>query len=194
MFKLKELAYSKEGLQPYISSETIEYHYNKHHKTYLDNLNSLCKQENICNETLETLIKTQSGNIFNNAAQVWNHTFYWESMAPDSGGNPIGQIANKIIKSFNSFENFKIEFKNKAMQHFGSGWIWIIQNSTTGKLEIETTSNAECPLKSGKRTILTCDLWEHAYYIDYRNLRTKYIDNWWNLVNWNFANSNLIHY
>lgn len=189
MFKLEALPYKKDDLSPYISSETIEYHYEKHHLNYVNNLNDLCKKEDINNETLESLIKKQSGSIFNNSAQVWNHTFYWNSMAPRAGGKPNGRIANEIIKDFNSFESFKMQFNKSAIQHFGSGWIWLIQDKQ-GKLKIETTLNAECPLQSGKNAILVCDLWEHAYYIDYRNLRAKYIDNWWNLVNWDFANFN----
>ncbi len=185
-FKLPDLPYSKDALAPHISAETLEFHHGKHHQTYVTNLNNLVSEG-----ALEDLIKTQpAGPIFNNAAQVWNHTFYWHSMAPNAGGAPKDKIAAAIAKDFGSFEAFKEQFSKAALGQFGSGWAWLVQDSS-GKLAIEATSNAGCPLQTGKNPILTCDVWEHAYYIDYRNARAKYIDAWWNLVNWDFANQNL---
>lgn len=183
-FTLPELPYSKTALAPHISEETLEYHYGKHHQTYVTNLNNLNPTG-----TLEELVRTQTGPIFNNAAQVWNHTFYWHSMAPRAGGVPKDKIETAINQAFGSFEAFKEQFTKAALGQFGSGWAWLVQDST-GKLAIETTSNAGCPLTTGKNPILTCDVWEHAYYIDYRNARAKYIDAWWQLVNWDFANTN----
>ena len=183
--KLPDLPYAKSALVPHISEETLEYHHGKHHQTYVTNLNNLTQDDN-----LEELIKTQTGPIFNNAAQVWNHTFYWHSMAPKAGGAPKDKIAMAIDQAFGSFDAFKEQFTKAALGQFGSGWAWLVQDST-GKLVIEATSNAGCPLQTGKNPILTCDVWEHAYYIDYRNARAKYIDAWWQLVNWDFANSNL---
>lgn len=184
-FTLPELPYSKAALAPHVSEETLEYHYGKHHQTYVTNLNNLHPTG-----TLEELIKTQTGPVFNNAAQVWNHTFYWHSMAPHAGGSPKDKIETAINQAFGSFEAFKEQFTKAALGQFGSGWAWLVQDST-GKLAIEATSNAGCPLTTGKNPILTCDVWEHAYYIDYRNARAKYIDAWWQLVNWDFANTNL---
>ncbi|MES2504065.1 MAG: superoxide dismutase [Myxococcota bacterium] len=189
-FKLPELPYSKDALAPHISSETLDYHHGKHHQTYVTNLNNLTEGTELANKSLEELIKTQSGGIFNNAAQVWNHTFYWHSMAPKAGGEPQGKIGAQIAADFGSFEAFKEQFNKAATGQFGSGWAWLVQDAS-GKLAIEATSNAGCPIKVGKKPILTCDVWEHAYYIDYRNARAKYVEAWWQLVNWDFANSNL---
>lgn len=189
-FTLPELPYSQSALTPFISQETLEYHYGKHHQTYVTNLNNLTQNTPQASLSLEELIKTSQGGVFNNAAQVWNHTFYWHSMAPKAGGAPHGMIASEINKHFGSFEAFKEQFSKAALGQFGSGWAWLVRDNT-GNLTIETTSNAGCPLTAGKTPVLTCDVWEHAYYIDYRNARAKYIEAWWNLVNWEFANHNL---
>jgi Fe-Mn family superoxide dismutase len=190
-FTLPELPYSMDALAPTISAETLEFHYGKHHKTYVDKLNGLVEGTEFASMSLEDVVKKSSGGMFNNAAQVWNHTFYWNGMAPKAGGEPSGKIADAINQAFGSFAKFKEEFNTKAAGQFGSGWAWLVKNSD-GKLAIETTANAETPLtQSGKTPILTCDVWEHAYYIDYRNARPKYLESWWNLVNWEFANKNL---
>ena len=172
-----------------MSQETLLFHYGKHHKKYLDNLNQLISLEKQ-NLSIEDIIKTKTGVIYNNAAQVFNHTFFWNSMSPSGGGLPIGLIEDSIIKSFGTLKAFKAQFVKLAMGHFGSGWIWVIKNNDSS-ISIETSSNAYCPLTEGKKLILTCDLWEHAYYIDHRNDRMKYLLNWWELINWDFANQNL---
>jgi len=188
--QLPELPYAKDALAPHISAETIEYHYGKHHKTYVDNINRLINGTEFEKMSLEEIIQQSSGGIFNNAAQVWNHTFYWNCLSPNGGGEPTGEIANAITKQFGSFAQFKEKFTNAAVTLFGSGWAWLVKNAD-GSLSIETTSNAGNPLKDGKRALLTCDVWEHAYYIDYRNARAKYLDAFWNLVNWEFVSQNL---
>ena len=190
-FILSELPYKKNSLEPYLSEETIDFHYEKHHNSYVQNLNKLIKGTGKEKKSLDYLIKNESGKIFNNASQVFNHTFYWQSMSPYGGGNPVGIIKNSLNTFFGSFEKFKDDFTNVAMNHFGSGWIWLIKNMDKS-ISIKTTSNADSPMIQGKRLILTCDLWEHSYYIDYRNDRLNYIKNWWNIVNWNFANQNLL--
>lgn len=187
--KLPELPYAKNALAPIISEETLEFHYGKHHQAYVTNLNNLIKGSEFENATLEEIIKKSSGGIFNNAAQVWNHTFYWHSIAPNAGGEPTGKIAEAINKSFGSFAAFKEKFSASAVGNFGSGWTWLAKKSD-GSLEIVNTSNAGCPLKDGVHAILTIDVWEHAYYIDYRNARPKYVEAFWNLVNWKFAEEN----
>ena len=188
--QLPELPYTKDALAPHISAETIEYHYGKHHKTYVDNINRLINRTEFEKMSLEEIIQKSSGGIFNNAAQVWNHTFYWNCLSPNGGGEPTVEIANAITKQFGSFAQFKEKFTNAAVTLFGSGWAWLVKNAD-GSLSIETTSNAGNPLKDGKRALLTCDVWEHAYYIDYRNARAKYIDAFWNLVNWEFVSQNM---
>jgi len=188
--KLPELPYSKDALAPHISAETLEYHYGKHHNAYVTNLNNLIPKTEFESLSLEDIIKKASGGIFNNAAQVFNHTFYWNSLSPKGGGDPTGAIADAINKKWGNFAAFKTEFTNCAATTFGSGWAWLVKNSA-GQLEIVSTSNAGNPLTEGKSPVLTCDVWEHAYYIDYRNARPKYIEAFWNLVNWDFANSNL---
>ena len=187
--KLLELPYASDSLVPHISAETIEYHYGKHHKAYVDNLNRLIRDTELENMSLEEIIQNSSGGIFNNAAQVWNHTFYWNCISPKGGGEPTGEIASAINKSFGSFEEFKGKFTNAAVTLFGSGWTWLIKNAD-GSLSVETTSNAGTPLKEGRKTLLTCDVWEHAYYIDYRNARAKYVEAFWELVNWDFVAAN----
>lgn len=189
-FSLPALPYAKSALAPHISEETLDFHHGKHHQAYVTNLNNLTEGKALAQKSLEEIIATESGGIFNNAAQIWNHTFYWHSMAPKAGGNPHGKVAKLIDESFQGFAPFKEQFTKAAMGQFGSGWAWLSLDKS-GKAIIETTANAGCPLTSGHKPLLTCDVWEHAYYIDYRNARAKYIDAWWALVNWDFANSNL---
>ncbi len=190
-FTLPELPYAKDALAPHISAETLEFHYGKHHQTYVTNLNKFAETDpSLAGRTLEDLILTTKGGVFNNAAQVWNHTFYWRSLKPGGGGAPTGKIGELITSTWGSFDAFKEKFTAAAIGQFGSGWAWLVQNAD-GSLEITTTSNAECPLTAGKRPLLTCDVWEHAYYIDFRNARAAYVGAWWNLVNWDFANANL---
>ncbi len=184
--ELPPLPYAKNALVPYISEETIEYHYGKHHQTYVTNLNNLIKGTKFESLSLEDSVKQSSGGIFNNAAQVWNHTFYWNCLSPNGGGEPSGALADAINKKFGSFANCKEEFTKCAVTTFGSGWAWLVKN-LDGSLEIVSTSNAGTPLTQDKTALLTCDVWEHAYYIDYRNLRPKYVESFWNLVNWEFA-------
>jgi len=184
--QLPELPYAKDALAPHISAETIEYHYGKHHKAYVDNINRLIPGTEFEKMPLEEIIQKSSGGIFNNAAQVWNHTFYWNCLSPNGGGEPAGELANAITKQFESFAQFKENFTNAAVTLFGSGWVWLVKNSD-GSLSVETTSNAGNPLKDGKKALLTCDVWEHAYYIDCRNARAKYLEAFWNLVNWQFV-------
>ena len=188
--KLPELPYAGDALAPHISAETIEYHYGKHHKTYVDNINRLIAGTEFENLSLEDIVKKSSGGIFNNSAQIWNHSFYWNCLSPNSGGEPSGELANAINNSFGSFAEFKEQFTKTAVTLFGSGWAWLVKNSD-GKLSIEAASNAGTPVKEGKNVLLTCDVWEHAYYIDYRNARAKYVEAFWNLVNWNFVATNL---
>ena len=189
-FKLPELPYANDSLRPHISAETIEYHYGKHHSTYVGNLNRLIPGTEFENTALEDIIQKASGGIFNNAAQIWNHTFYWNCLSPKDGGEPSGELANLITSQFGSFAQFKENFTKAAVTLFGSGWAWLIKNSD-GSLSIEATSNAGTPLKDAKQPLLTCDVWEHAYYIDYRNARAKYVEGFWNLVNWDFVHKNL---
>ena len=189
-FELPKLPYALDALEPHISKETLEYHYGKHHQTYVTNLNNLVKGTDLENKSLEELIKTTEGGIFNNAAQVWNHTFYWNCLAPNAGGAPTGKIAEAINKAFGSFEEFKKQFNDAAIKNFGSGWTWLVKNSD-GKLAIVSTSNAGTPLTTDAKPLLTVDVWEHAYYIDYRNARVKYLEEFWALVNWSFVEANL---
>jgi len=188
--KLPQLPYPQNALAPHISLETIEYHYGKHHKAYIDNLNRLITGTEFENMPLEEIISKSSGGIFNNAAQIWNHTFYWSCLSPKGGKEPSGEVASAIAANFDSFARFKEQFTNAAVTLFGSGWAWIVRNPD-GRLDIETTSNAGTPLKEGKKALLTCDVWEHAYYIDYRNARAKYVEAFWNLVDWDFVAANL---
>ncbi len=188
-FELPALPYAKDALAPHISAETIEYHYGKHHQTYVTNLNNLIPGTEFEGLSLEDIVKKSSGGIFNNAAQVWNHTFYWNCLSPNGGGAPTGGLANAIERTFGSFDKFKEEFAKCAVTTFGSGWAWLVKNAN-GTLELVSTSNAGCPLTAGQTPILTCDVWEHAYYIDFRNLRPKYLEAFWALVNWEFASAN----
>jgi Fe-Mn family superoxide dismutase len=187
--KLPDLPFSKDALAPNISAETLEYHYSKHHKTYVDNLNKLIPGTEFENISLENIIKKATGGIFNNAAQSWNHTFYWNCLSPKGGGIPAGDTGKAITKAFGSFDQFKEKFTSTALTLFGSGWVWLVKN-TDGSISIEATSNAGNPLKDGKKPLLTCDVWEHAYYIDYRNARAKYIEAFWKLINWDFVSKN----
>jgi len=188
--ELPQLSYAKNALAPHISEETLEFHYGKHHQTYVTNLNNLIKGTEFENMSLEDIIKKSSAGIFNNSAQVWNHTFYWKCFDPKGGGAPSGALASAINSAFDSFDNFKEKFTNSAVTNFGSGWTWLVKNGQ-GKLELVNTGNAGTPMTDGKTALLTCDVWEHAYYIDYRNARPKYIEAFWNLVNWDFVAGNL---
>lgn len=186
-----ELPYSRDALAPHISEETLNFHYGKHHLGYLSKLNAAIEADaSLQGKSLEELIGSSSGGLFNNAAQVWNHTFYWHSMSPNGGGEPTGAIAEALDAAFGSFDAFKAAFGAAAAGQFGSGWAWLVRDSS-GALSIVTTGNAETPLTQGLTPILTCDVWEHAYYVDYRNDRGGYVQAWWNLVNWEFANQNL---
>lgn len=208
-FELPKLPYPMDALAPYISKETLQYHYGMHHAAYVKKLNELIKGTPDEGKPLEEIVRSAKGALFNQAAQHWNHSFYWESMAPAeesywpgtggpepgrcvnmAGGEPKGEIDFAIRKSFGSFEAFKAEFNKAAIGHFGNGWAWLVQNAD-GSLAVESTHDADTPIAHGKRPIITCDLWEHAYYIDYRNARAKYLEAFWNVVNWDFANENL---
>ncbi len=190
-FELPKLPYAKNALAPHISEETLEFHHGKHHAAYVAKLNELVANTKFANMPLEEVVRTSEGAIFNNAAQHWNHSFYWNCMAPKAGGAPSGAVAAAIDKYCKGFEQFKKDFGEAAVGQFGSGWAWLVQKSD-GSLGIEKTSNAENPLTRGLRPLLTCDVWEHAYYIDYRNARAKYVEVFLNhLVNWDFAAANL---
>ncbi|PNE02129.1 iron superoxide dismutase [Alcanivorax sp. MD8A] len=189
-FKLPPLPYDISALVPHISKETLEYHYGKHHSTYVVKLNGLIEGTDLENQSLEEIIKNSSGGIFNNAAQIWNHTFYWNGLSPHGGGLPEGAVADAIDAAFGSFENFQAEFNEKAVNNFGSSWTWLVKRAD-GSLAIVNTSNAETPLTGDDIPLLTCDLWEHAYYIDYRNARPGYLGAFWQLVNWRFVGDNL---
>lgn len=180
---LPKLPYALDALAPHISKETLEFHYGKHHQTYITNLNNLIKGTEFENLSLEEIIKKSSGGIFNNAAQIWNHTFYWFSLAPNAGGTPSGEIADLINAKWGSFAEFQKAFDTCAATTFGSGWAWLVKNAD-GSLELVSTSNAGCPLTTTQTALLTCDVWEHAYYIDYRNSRPNYLASFWKLVNW----------
>jgi superoxide dismutase, Fe-Mn family len=188
--RLPELPYARDALLPHISPETIDYHYGKHHQTYVTNLNNLIKGTPNEDKSLEDIIKTSSGGLFNNAAQVWNHTFYWHCLKPNGGGEPTGKLADAIHQSFGSFSAFKEQFTQTALTTFGSGWAWLVQK-TDGTLALVSTSNAGCPLTGSDRPLLTCDVWEHAYYVDFRNARAKYVEAFWALVNWDFVSSQM---
>jgi len=186
--QLPELPYAQDALAPTISAETLEYHYGKHHQTYVTNLNKLIVGTEFENASLEEIIQKADGGIFNNAAQIWNHTFYWNCLTPN-GGAPTGALAGAINSSFGSFDEFKQKFATSAATNFGSGWTWLVKNSD-GSIAIVNTGNAGCPLTDGQTPLLTIDVWEHAYYIDYRNARPKYLESIWAIVNWDFVASN----
>ncbi len=187
--ELPELPYAKNALEPHISEETLEYHYGRHHATYVKKLNNLIAGTKFESMPLEDIIRESTGSIFNNAAQVWNHIFYWKCLSPDGGGEPRGELASAIQQSYKSYTEFKKQFSEAAISNFGSGWTWLVKNAD-GQLEIINTSNAETPITDGKQPLLTCDVWEHAYYIDYRNARPSYLEAFWNIVNWDFAAQN----
>ncbi len=188
--ELPPLPYAKDALAPHISEETIEYHYGKHHQTYVDKLNGLLPGTAFEGKSLEEIVKTSEGGMFNNAAQIWNHTFYWNCLAPNGGGEASGAVAQAINAAFGSFDKFKETFTTSAVNNFGSGWTWLVKK-TDGNVEIVNTSNAATPLTDDTVTpLLTVDVWEHAYYIDYRNARPKYMEAFWALVNWEFVNAN----
>ncbi|MFM5751264.1 superoxide dismutase [Fe] [Aeromonas veronii] len=190
-FELPALPYAINALEPHISQETLEYHHGKHHNTYVVNLNNLVPGTEFEGNSLEEIIKTSNGGIFNNAAQIWNHTFYWHCLSPNGGGEPTGALADAINKAFGSFAEFKDAFTKSAIGNFGSSWTWLVKKAD-GTLAIVNTSNAGCPLtEAGTTPLLTVDLWEHAYYIDFRNLRPKYMETFWALVNWEFVAKNL---
>lgn len=189
-FELPALPYAKDALEPHISAETLEFHYGKHHQTYVDKLNGLVDGTDMASKSLEDIVKTSEGGVFNNAAQVWNHTFYWNCLSPNGGGEASGAIAEAITSAFGSFDAFKEQFTNSAINNFGSGWTWLVKNAD-GSVAIVNTSNAATPLTDASVTpLLTVDVWEHAYYVDYRNARPKYMEAFWALVNWDFVNAN----
>ena len=187
--KLPPLPYSMDALQPHISKETLEFHYGKHHQAYVTNLNNLIKGTEFENASLEDIIRKASGGIFNNAAQVWNHTFYWNCLSPKGGGAPTGALGAAIDKQWGSFAAFKEAFSKSAVGNFGSGWTWLVKKANAS-VDIVNTSNAATPLTGTDKPLMTCDVWEHAYYIDYRNARPKYVESFWNLVNWDFVSKN----
>jgi Fe-Mn family superoxide dismutase len=187
--ELPALPYEMNALEPVISKETLEFHYGKHHNTYVTNLNNLIPGTEFENLSLEDTIMKSSGGVFNNAAQVWNHTFYWNCLSPNGGGEPSGALADAINAAFGSFDAFKEAFSKSAATNFGSGWTWLVKNAD-GSVEIFNTSNAGTPMTEGKTALMTVDVWEHAYYIDYRNARPKYLEEIWKLINWDFVASN----
>jgi Fe-Mn family superoxide dismutase len=190
MIELPALPFAMDALAPHISKETLEYHYGKHHATYVSKLNAAIEGTDNADKSLEEIVRSASGGLFNNAAQVWNHTFYWNCLSPNGGGEPSGGLANAINRDFDSFAKFKQKFSDCAATTFGSGWAWLVKD-TDGRLSIESTSNAGTPITGDTTPLLTCDVWEHAYYVDYRNDRPKYIGAFWNLVNWEFVTSQL---
>ena len=189
-FTLPDLPYPKDALAPYLSQETLEYHHDKHHNAYVTNLNGLIEGTDLAAKSLEEIILASDGGVFNNAAQVWNHTFFWQGMKPGGGGEPSGDLAAAIERDFGSLDAFKTEFTQAAVTQFGSGWAWLVDDG--GKLKVMKTSNADLPMKHGQTALLTVDVWEHAYYIDYRNLRPKWVETFLSdLVNWDFVAQNL---
>jgi Fe-Mn family superoxide dismutase len=186
---LPPLPFAKNALVPHMSEETLEYHYGKHHQTYVTNLNKLIPGTEFESLSLEEIVKKASGGVFNNAAQVWNHTFFWNSLSPKGGGAPTGTLADAINAKYGSFDKFKEEFAKVATGTFGSGWTWLVKKAD-GSLDIVSTSNAATPLTTDSKALLTIDVWEHAYYIDYRNARPKFIEAYWNIANWDFAAKN----
>ena len=185
-FELPKLPYAMDALAPHISKETLEYHYGKHHQTYVNNLNQLLVDSPLAGKSLEDIIMQSEGGMFNNAAQVWNHSFYWTCLSPKGGNLAQGKLFSAIKAQFGSFEEFRAQFSKVALTTFGSGWAWLVVNKDKS-LAITSTSNADTPMRHGQKALLTCDVWEHAYYIDYRNARASYIEHFWNLVNWDFV-------
>ncbi len=189
-FSLPELPYDRHALEPHISAETLDFHYGKHNQTYVDKLNGLIAGTEFEDKSLEDIVKGSSGAIFNNAAQMSNHDYYWQCMSPQGGGQPTGALAEKITSAFGDFETFKTKFTDAAVNVFGSGWAWLVQ-TPEGELAIKTTSNAATPITEGDQVLLACDMWEHSYYVDYRNARPKYMEAFWAVVNWDFAAAQL---
>jgi Fe-Mn family superoxide dismutase len=190
---LPDLPYSSDALAPHIIEEILDYHYGNHHATYVDKLNALLPGTEFENANLEEIIKKASGSIFNNRAQVWNHTFYWHCLSPNGGGEPpTGKLADAINKTFGDFSTFKQKFSDSVVNNFGSGWTWLVKNAA-GELEIVNTSNSANPITIGHTPVMTCDVWEHAYYLDYRNARPKYLESFWALVNWDFVAETMIY-
>ena len=187
--ELPVLPYDRDALAPVISAETLDYHYGKHHQTYVTNLNNLITGTEYESSSLEDIIRSADGGIFNNAAQVWNHTFYWNCLSPTGGGEPSGSLADAITTRFGSFDVFRETFIKSATTNFGSGWTWLVK-SAEGELDIVNTSNAANPMTDGLIPLMTIDVWEHAYYIDYRNARPKYLDEIWKIINWEFIEAN----
>jgi len=187
--ELPPLPYASDALTPHMSKETLEFHHGKHHRTYVNKLNELVQGSQFENASLEEIVRKSSGVLFNNAAQAWNHAFFWKCLSPNGGGKPTGDIAKIITSSFGSFDGFREQFTSAAEGRFGSGWAWLVRKDG-GSLEVVSTANADTPMRSGRLPLLTCDVWEHAYYIDYRNSRPDYIKAFWNLVNWEFVNRN----
>ena len=187
--ELPKLPYDTSALEPHISKETLEFHYGKHHQAYVNKLNAAIEGTEYGNMPLSEIIKKAKGGLFNNAAQVWNHTFYWNSLSPKGGGPPTGAVADALKEKWGSFQAFKEKFSAQAVGNFASGWTWLVKDSQN-KLAIVNTDDAQTPMTSEQVALLTIDIWEHAYYIDYRNARPKYIEAFWNLVNWNFVNQN----
>ena len=190
-YELPKLPFKLNALEPYISKKTLEFHYGKHHQAYVNNLNKLTQGTKFENKTLEDIIKEAEGGIYNNGAQVWNHTFYFECFSSEGGGEPTGELMEAIIKSFGSFSEFKEKFTNAVATLFGSGWAWLIKDNN-GKLDVIQESNAGNPIRNGLKPILTCDVWEHAYYLDYQNKRPDYIKAFWNLINWDIIGKRYI--
>lgn len=188
--KLPDLPFAKDALQPHMSAETFDYHYGKHHQAYVTKLNELIKGSKYEKMDLVEIILSSEGGVFNNAAQHWNHSFFWNCLTPKGGGNPTGKVAESINKKWGNFDKFKEEFAKNATTNFGSGWTWLVLNKS-GDIEIFNTSNAQTPMTSGQKALLTLDIWEHAYYIDYRNSRPNFVNAFWNLVNWDFVNKNM---
>ncbi|WP_429497585.1 superoxide dismutase [Robbsia andropogonis] len=187
--QLPPLPYAKDALQPHMSAETLEYHYGKHHQTYVTNLNKLIPDTEFESLTLEEIVKKSSGGVFNNAAQIWNHTFFWNCLSPNGGGAPTGALADAITAKWGSYDKFKEAFAAAAAANFGSGWTWLVKKAD-GSVDIVSTSNAATPLTSDAKALLTIDVWEHAYYIDHRNSRPNFLAAFWNIVNWDFAAKN----
>ena len=189
-FELPKLPYAQDALEPHVSAETLSYHHGKHHNAYVTNLNNLIKGTELEGKSLEEIILASEGGVFNNAAQVWNHTFYFNGMSANGGGQPSGKLADLINAKFGSFEEFKQQFAALGLATFGSGWVWLVQDKE-GNLELTNTFNAGTPMTDGKHALMTCDVWEHAYYVDTRNDRGAYLNNFWNVVDWEKAASNL---
>jgi Fe-Mn family superoxide dismutase len=189
-FELQALPYARNALEPHMSTETLDYHYGKHNQTYITKLNGLIEGTDDANKSLEDIVRSASGAVFNNAAQAWNHNFFWQCMSPNGGNEPTGAAKDAIEKDFGSFDDFKNEFNEKAASNFGSGWTWLVKKAD-GSIAISNTSNAENPLTGADKAVLTIDVWEHAYYLDHRNSRPDYLAAYWKLVNWDFVNENL---